>query len=276
MDIESHQEVRKLRLRLKKTAIVLALCLSAGGLIPDVCLAAPPATWSDAKQSALTALQDGKLSESEQVLRDALSNPEWQADKTRNAENQRILAMVLSARGFETDKQTRMSRFSGSDILACLVVLALAGTIIYFLIKHGPQRPKFVDDTTRWMEKVRQETADDAVRQFNSILWSMLIFALCGGGILVFIFGVMHLVAYMDRNQLENKQSEPFYKEAQSLLQSAYRNEEKEPQTREFEALGIYADYLDDSGREAEARAVQQWQRVLESHNRARCERPVE
>ncbi len=253
------------RFSIEKIRIVLLCALIVSMFLALNCSAEED--WSSTRKSLMVLIEQNELARSQNILEQSLkSNTSRPANVV--ADQERLLALVLAARGVEADEHYRAFRFSGQDIVVGVVVALLLGSVMLILIKHGAKRPRFVDTAERWVDQNKQQAADDSLRQLSSMFWSMIVFALLGGGLLILVFGLIHLISFLDNRQNDDSPALAYYKEAAEKLESAYQLEGREKPQSNYEALLLFADFLAQSGNRERADRVVLLKQTLENREK--------
>lgn len=260
--------------------VSLASCLAF--LVQPSALAKPVDGWSGLEHSINTHIRGGEYVSAEKLVRTELgklgheleprkspletdSTPSV-AEQTHKQQLQMALAMVLAARAFEADQRSSATRLTGSDIVLLMVVVLLASGLLLAIMRYGPLRPKFVDNTTRWLDKIRHETNEDSMKQCASVLYTLGAFALSGAAIFLFLLGTIHLVAHLESNEnSHSKEARVLYDEAKSLMAASTASHIVE----DYDVLNLYSRFLRRMGDNDLASAVTK--RALSMQKRAGC-----
>ena len=227
----------------------------------DVPLSAQELAASDIRDPVMEAMAKGDLAAAEASARKEMSQFADPSDPRmvegelkpdvafRKRRAQTALATVLAARAWQEEQRNQAGSISGNDIVFLIVIMLLAAGIVLFLLRHGPQRPKVVEQTIQWVGKKRYENQDDGVRQAGAALFSLLFLGLFGLILFGSVWGVMHLVADVDRRAAQTSKARVFYDEAKELMMAARdKKTQSQPAFEDYDVLGLYSSFLRKSG----------------------------
>lgn len=196
----------------------------------------------------------------------------------RKRRAQTALATVLAAKAWREEQRNQAGTLTGNDIVFLIVIMLLAGGIVLLLLRYGPQRPKIVDHTIQWVGKKKYENQDDGVRQAGAALFSLLFLGLFGLALFGGVWGVMHIVAEVDRRASENSKARVFYDEAKKLMTAARtKSSAKTQDFEDYDVLGLYSNFLQKSGNTRLSNAVAVRARTMKNREcRVNLKRPPE
>lgn len=268
------------------------------GTLIACAIAMPRMVWAQAESgqsgfaaaSVIAALKKGDLAEAEKAARDQLSeaarktpvvepdlkkSPADPDEKSLSAEvseeqqAQTALATVLAARAWEAEQRMRAGRITGSDIVLLIVIVLFAGGILALLLRYGPQRPKIVDKAEQWVERMSSKTQDDGFKQAGAAMYSLLIFGLICGGLLLLVYGTIHLIAGLDASVRSNPELTKYYDEARMLMAKARPQTAPAVKYEDSDVLALYSTFLRKTGDDARATEVER--HAIGLRNRGSC-----
>lgn len=194
----------------------------------------------------------------------------------RKRRAQTALATVLAAKAWQEEQRNKAGSLTGNDIVFLIVIMLVTGGIVLLLLRYGPQRPKIVDKTIQWVGKKKYENQDDGVRQAGAALFSLLFLGLFGLALFGGVWGVMHVVAEVDRRASESSKSRVFYDEAKKLMTAARTQKQgASPAFQDYDVLGLYSNFLQKTGNTKLANAVAVHARTMKNREcRVSLKRP--
>lgn len=243
--------------------VSLAACLA---LSAQLCAQAGPVNdFAGVEQSINTHIKGGEYASAERLVRSELHkldgadesldsmSPAGGKEPTYRQKLQSALATVLGARAFEAD-QRMGTRLTGSDFILLLAAFLLAAGLLVTLLRYGPLRPKLVDETTRWLEKIKQENNEDTMKQCTSVMYTLGVFVVAGGAIFLFLYGTIHLVANLDSYEnTHSKEARALFDEAKVLLAESTSSPDA---VEDYDVLNLYSRFLHRMGEHDLASAV--------------------
>jgi hypothetical protein len=196
-----------------------------------------------------------------------MAEPELKPDLAfRKRRAQTALATVLAAKAWQEEQRNQAGSITGNDIVFLIVIMLLAAGLVLFLMRYGPQRPKVVEQTIQWVGKKKYENQDDGVRQAGAALFSLLFLGLFGLVLFGGVWGVMHVVADVDRRAAEASRARVFYDEAKKLMTAARdKNAQSQPGFEDYDVLGLYSNFLHKTGDKSLSNAVALRARTLKN-----------
>ncbi len=249
--------------------VSLAACLAL--LAQPSARAEPVDGWASLEQAINTHMRVGEYVTAERLVRTELDKlgREMEGrqspgsaqttfaggkDQTPRQKLQSVLAMILGARAFEADQRQIGTKLTGSDVVMLMAVMLLASGLLLAILRYGPLRPKFIDDTTRWLGKIKHETNEDSMKQCTSVLYTLGIFALSGGAIFLFLYGTIHLVANLEsKENSHSKEARVLFDEAKTLMAESTPSHNA---VEDYDVLNLYSKFLRRMGEHDLASAV--------------------
>jgi hypothetical protein len=235
---------------------------------PALVTPSEPVTGStlEASDPIVAALRAKNFALAERTARSRLDQDSAREKRTAHL----TLATVLAARAWDADLRARSTRLSGNDVLILVVLALFGGAIVGLLLKYGPQRPKIVGQTERWIGRMEAKNRDDAVKQAGAALYSLLILGLVAGGLFVVAYFLIHLIAELDSPAHEDIATRKLFEEAKTLIATANAQQKTEAKFEDSDVLGLYADYLRKTGDRRQAGDVERRIQAMQICGRGR------
>jgi|AGTN01.1.fsa_nt_gi hypothetical protein len=232
----------------------------------------PPKTlpWQQEYNSGIDSLKNNENAVAELHFAESLAMAQALHSTEKSIKSLKSLAIARAARGFENDKDQTASRFSAGDLVACIVILLLASSLLWLILKHGPEPPKVIETTERWLRKAQTKVAEDPSTQFFSSMLSLFLFAAVAGALFLGLMSTMWLLSYMKERDKASETAISYYNKATSALQEASELQGHPAPVTNADALLLYADFLNRRGLGQRAALVERRAKSLNSS----CELP--
>lgn len=228
----------------------------------------PP--WQKAYNAGIDSLKNGENAVAETHFAESLAMAQQLHSTEKSIKSLKSLAVARAARGFESDKDQATYKFSAGDLVACIVILLLSSSLLWLILKHGPEPPKVIESTERWLREAQTKMAEDSSSQFFASILSLFLFAAIAGALYLGLRSTMWLLAYMKERDKASETAVAYYNKATSALQEASQLEGHPAPITNADALLLYADFLNRRGKRELAVMVERRARSLN----ASCELP--
>lgn len=226
--------------------------------------------WQQEYNSGIDSLKNDENAVAETHFAESLAMAQRLHSTEKIIKSLKSLAIARAARGFESDKNQAVSKFSAADLVACIVILLLSSSLLWLILKHGPQPPKVIETTERWLRTAQTKVAEDPSAQFFSSILSLFLFAAVAGAIFLGLKSTMWLLSYMKERDKASEAAVAYYNKATSALQEASELQGHPAPITNSDALLLYADFLNRRGKKELAALVERRARSLN----AGCELP--
>lgn len=226
--------------------------------------------WQQEYNSGIDSLKNGENAIAEVHFAESLAMAQHLHSTEKTIKSLKSLAIARAARGFESDKDQAESKFSAGDLVACIVILLLSSSLLWLILKHGPQPPKVIETTERWLRTAQTKVAEDSSAQFFSSMLSLFLFALVAGVLFLGLKSTMWLLSYMKERDKASEAAIAYYNKATSALQEASELQGHPAPITNSDALLLYADFLNRRGKSELAALVERRAKSLN----ASCEFP--
>lgn len=216
------------------------------------------ASWSKLHQTGIGLLKMGDSQAAEKALSRAVEkSSSFDPDDSFRNEALTNLALVYVEKAVDKEviEQERLNN-SKRDLLYMVLILIVAFWLVSFLVKHGPQRPKFVDACQKWAANNLSKPETGAAEQLTSSFFSIMIFLLVAIAMIAFLFCFMWVVAAVGPPVDGQYQvSKVEFEKAKSLLSKTGASSKA---LSKIEILKAYRDFLQGTGRNKRVATVQE------------------
>lgn len=226
--------------------------------------------WQQEFNSGIDSLKNGENAVAETHFAESLAMAQHLHSSEKTIRSLKSLAIARAARGFESDKDLTESKFSAGDLVACIVILLLSSSLLWLILKHGPQPPKVIETTERWLRTAQTKVAEDPSAQFFSSILSLFLFAAVAGALYLGLMSTMWLLSYMKERDRASETAISYYNQATSALKAASELQGHPAPVTNADALMLYAHFLNRRGQSQRAALVERRARSLNSS----CELP--